>query len=217
MTLSNARPIRKFSEEWWANYAHPDNRCVAHRKNGNQCLRPARLGATVCRFHGGNAPQVIAKARERIELAADRMARELLGIATTADSEAVKLAAVKDALDRAGLSPKQAVDVAVELKPWEELLRDAVFDMRSTREEAAARRGLTQPKPEIVDAEVVPDTADLGASAHARQRERDEQGDYPPSSAGKRTAPPSAQLDTAEDAVAQTTSANRRSSRRKRR
>src|SRR5262249_49476664 len=107
MTLEDYAPIRKYSEEWWANYPRADNRYVAHRKNGNQCLRPARAGTSVCRVHGGAAPQVIAKARERIALAADRMARELLGIATTGESEAVKLAAVKDALDRAGLSPKQ--------------------------------------------------------------------------------------------------------------
>jgi hypothetical protein len=75
-------------------------------------LKPARRGTTLCRFHGGAAPQVKAKALERLELAADRMARELLGIATGAESEAVKLAAVQDALDRAGprLRPGYTVD-----------------------------------------------------------------------------------------------------------
>jgi len=94
-TYGEVAPIKKFSEEWWANYPHAENRCVAHRKNGDQCLRAARAGAHVCRVHGGAAPQVIAKARERLALAADRMARELLGIATSSESEAVRLAAVK--------------------------------------------------------------------------------------------------------------------------
>ena len=62
---------------------------------GKPCGRYAARGANVCRVHGGAAPRVIAKARERLALAADRMARELLGIATGAESEAVKLAAVK--------------------------------------------------------------------------------------------------------------------------
>lgn len=39
------------------------------------------------------------------------MAKELLGIATSAESEAVKLAAVRDALDRAGLKPPAQVEL----------------------------------------------------------------------------------------------------------
>jgi len=48
-------------------------------------------------------------ARERIELAADRMAKELLGIATDGQSELLKRNAIRDALDRAGLGAKAEV------------------------------------------------------------------------------------------------------------
>src|ERR1700759_5433953 len=87
---------------------HP-RRCSAHKHNGEPCLRYAARGASVCRVHGGGAPQVVAKARERLALAADRMARELLGIATGAESEVVKLNAIRDALDRAGVSTRAEV------------------------------------------------------------------------------------------------------------
>jgi hypothetical protein len=64
-----------YSEAWWAEHNN-ENRCGAHRKNGERCLKIAIRGATVCRFHGGAAGHVRRKARERLELAADRMARE---------------------------------------------------------------------------------------------------------------------------------------------
>lgn len=53
-------------------------RCVAKTKRGTDCRNPPVPGATVCKFHGGYAPQVRAKAARR--LAADRVRRSLADI-----------------------------------------------------------------------------------------------------------------------------------------
>ena len=139
---------------------HP-RKCTADRQDGKPCRRYAIRGGNVCQVHGGGAPQVVAKARERLALAADRMARELLGIASGAESEAVKLAAVKDALDRAGLGAKAEVSVEVKA-PWEELLGDVAHITKAQHE--AMKRGEFTPAPvpalppaDVLDAEVVPD------------------------------------------------------------
>ena len=79
------------------------------------------------------------KARERVERAADRLAMELLGIATSADNEGVRLAAIGDALDRAGLNPKTAVEVEVSTKPYQRIFEGIAL---ITRAESRARRGL---------------------------------------------------------------------------
>ena len=87
-------------------------RCTAHTKkaDGAQCRNLAIPGTNICRYHGANK-KVIAKARLRLQEAADKMARELLGIAINGSSEAVRLQAIKDALDRAGLKPTTEVEV----------------------------------------------------------------------------------------------------------
>ena len=42
-------------------------RCIAHaRTTGKRCARSAIAGATVCRMHGGAAPQVKAAAEARL-------------------------------------------------------------------------------------------------------------------------------------------------------
>ena len=140
--LSTFEPVVKWSEEWWAN-AKPEvraHRCTAHRKNGDRCKRAAIAGGRVCTHHGGSAPAVKAKARQRIEDAADRMARELLKMAVDENvSDAVKLAAIRDALDRAGLSAHTAVSVAIAPKPWEQIFDDIAGGSRA---ESRRRRGM---------------------------------------------------------------------------
>lgn len=80
---------------------HGRLRCTARSKQkGVQCGRTAISGGTVCRYHGGAAPQVQAKAMERLMAlqnpAIDRMAKLI-------DQEAfptVAYAASRDVLDR---------------------------------------------------------------------------------------------------------------------
>jgi len=57
--------------------------------------------------HRGRAPKVKTKARLRLEMASDRLARQLLNITTDPNvADPVKLAAIKDALDRSGIQAK---------------------------------------------------------------------------------------------------------------
>src|SRR6478736_2517720 len=116
------KPIRerRLSPRDWSISDVPERQCTAHKRNGDRCKNAAIRGGTVCGYHGGNPPAVKAKARLRLEMASDRLARQLLNMTTDPNvADPVKLAAIKDALDRSGIQAKTAVSVEVSTKPYE--------------------------------------------------------------------------------------------------
>jgi len=78
--------------------------CTAMRTNGERCRAPAIAGGRVCRAHGGACPQVIAKAKLRLALAADPVAARLVAICLSKKTKTGDaIAAARDLLDRAGV------------------------------------------------------------------------------------------------------------------
>jgi hypothetical protein len=144
-----------------------ETQCTARSKRtGKRCKAPSMLGGNVCRAHGGAAPQTRAKAQRRLQQAADVLVQRLLGLALDGDTpDAVALQAIRDALDRAGLGAKQALELSAKpLAPWEEMMMDFANTSRARHEalEQLVRRGEPLPevlahpaRPDIVDAELV--------------------------------------------------------------
>lgn len=151
--------------------ATTETRCTARSKRtGERCRLPSALGSNVCRSHGAAAPQTRAKAKRRLEQASDVLVQRLLQFALDGDvADNVALQAIRDALDRAGLGAKQAVEVSVEPAPWERLLGD-VAHLTKAQHEAMKRGELLPPPPElppaeVVDAELVPEPHEERADA----------------------------------------------------
>lgn len=91
---------------------YPALQCSAHRKTGDRCKAFAVKGATVCRSHGGSAPQVKESARYRVLQYADDVAAELIRLALHSDSDAVRVRACGMVLDYCGLQPVHKVEVS---------------------------------------------------------------------------------------------------------
>ncbi len=77
---------------------------------GQQCRRHAINGGTVCQVHGGAAPQVKAAARRRILELVDPALAQLATLLDSAD-ESIRHKAIKEILDRAGITEPKQIEV----------------------------------------------------------------------------------------------------------
>lgn len=89
-------------------------RCTATTRSGKPCSGPAITGGTVCRMHGGSAPQVKAAARERL-MALQPLAIQTLNALLQRDEfPTVQLGAARDVLDRTEGKAKETLKMEVE-------------------------------------------------------------------------------------------------------
>jgi len=104
-------------------------RCTATANStGERCKQPAIPGGTVCRFHGGGAPQVEEKAQERLDRMADEVTAgfeerldDLMDEYDTAEDPDTKVKLFREMrqcltsiLDRAGHGPTETREVTGE-------------------------------------------------------------------------------------------------------
>jgi hypothetical protein len=81
--------------------------CGKKTRAGKPCQKSPIKGGTVCRLHGGSAPQVKRAAKLRLLELVDPAIATLARIMATSDNEALRLKAADSILDRGGL-PKGA-------------------------------------------------------------------------------------------------------------
>jgi len=139
--------------------------CTARSsRTGDPCRLPPMKGGTVCQKHGGRAPQVLAKAKVRLQMAADEAVKTVESILRDDSvSAADRLKAAVILLDRAGFTTKTELEIGVTLKPWEQLLGDGAvaFEDENGKEALAHVHNYEKRDPgDVVAGEVVYDADD---------------------------------------------------------
>lgn len=86
--------------------------CTAHRQDGHPCKAQSIRGGTVCRVHGGAAPQVRQAANLRLLQALDPAAGELVRIALNGKTERDRITAIKELFERAGFGEPKRLEIA---------------------------------------------------------------------------------------------------------
>ena len=79
---------------------HPQRCSATSKRTGVRCNRAARLGMNVCQYHGGNAPQVLNKAKERLMALQPKAIQTMDKLLGRDEFPTVQLGAAKDVLDR---------------------------------------------------------------------------------------------------------------------
>jgi hypothetical protein len=125
-----------------------ERRYTATNARGEHCRRYAIFGSNVCKTHGGATRQVVSTARMRVEMASNRLMGKLIEFAFDDDKPAhVQLEAIKDSLNRAGLKPREQLEVGP-IKQYEEIFDD-IFT--GTRVESRRARGIEDDEAESID------------------------------------------------------------------
>jgi len=110
--LPTGDPVTEFAETL--------DRCTAKASSGSTCSQPVAVrGATVCRLHGGAAPQVQAAALERLRETRDAALERLLS-------------SIKERGDR--LDPRVLLDITTKLTDKVELLEGRATARTETSE-----------------------------------------------------------------------------------
>src|SRR5512139_3772696 len=91
---------------------HQSPKCAAHSsRTGKPCGRPPIVGGTVCATHGGSAPQVQQKARERLMALAPKAVDTLQTLMDRTEFPTVQLGAARYVFDQAEGTAAETVSV----------------------------------------------------------------------------------------------------------
>jgi len=83
------------------------------KQTGQQCRRSAIPGGTVCRYHGGAAPQVVQAAMDRLRALQHPAIDRLSSLIKQTEFPSVAYAASRDILDRTMGKPGEHLDVTI--------------------------------------------------------------------------------------------------------
>lgn len=143
-------PRKYHSEERWQRMPPTIVRCHGTLRDGAQCRAVAEAGAVVCKTHGGAAPQVKARAAQRVLMTADEAARSLVAwMHDPAVPFPTRVKIATDLMDRAGLNATHNVELRAQIDPVEVMLKHILEDPEGMLE-APRRAG-------VVDAHVIDD------------------------------------------------------------
>lgn len=133
----------------------PREYCKARKRDGTPCGQSPLAGSVVCRMHGGSAPQVLRKSQERIVMAQDDAASNLVRWMSDESVPMTERRKCAEALlNRGGNAPGQRLEVSLDPAPWEQLIEGIVSEVGEQYVRPAGPLD-----GEVVDAEVVPDLA----------------------------------------------------------